>query len=137
MSGPVKFLYAVVATERRADPALDLSHAPAAPAIGDIQVFDAQQGGDSLIQEQDHGTGGAIVDIVHLRILGMAREGEQGIEPDYELRRLLALIQIGAQHERAVHQLVDQVFERFEEYLDRYTREPELEHLERLRKEFP
>lgn len=136
-----KFAYAVVATERRADPGLDLSHAPAAPAIGDIQVFDVPQGGETIIQEQDYDTKGALVDIVHLAYVGTGRDNGDGPGFEYETRRLLALIQIGARNEYAVHNLVDQIFERFEEVMARTVGDRHGEEigdaLEALRKEFP
>jgi cold shock CspA family protein len=136
--GAVKFAYAVLATERKADPSIDLSHAPAAPRIGDIQVFDTDQGAGSIIQEQDHEV---LVDLVHLRFIGRGRELPGGdVEFDYETRRLLALIQIGAQTERAVHDLIDQVFGKFEEFsvsMGFENRKALTEGLERLRKEFP
>lgn len=133
--GAVKFAYAVLAVERRADPSVDLTHAPAAPQIGDIEVYDVQLDGESVIQERDHKL---LVDIVHLRFIGRGRELPGGdVDFDYETRRLLALIQIGAQNERAVHNLVDQIFERIEEAFFNTGAKGYESALAGYRKEFP
>lgn len=132
--GPAKFAYVVVAVTRKHDPALDVTHAPAAPVIGDIVVFSEDMGRAEYIREDDHGP---IVDIVHLHFLAIGRQADDGnVEFSYEAQRLLALIQIGAHNERVAHQLVDQVFEKFDQFLSEHTREPEVEYLEQLRKGF-
>lgn len=135
MSGAVKFAYVVVAVTRKHDPALDVTHAPAAPQIGDVVVFPSDMGRGAYIREDDHG---AIVDIVHLHFVATGRQTDTGdVEFDYEAKRLLALLQIGANAERVLHAEIDRVFEGFEEYLDRaHAVEPNEEHLQRLRRKF-
>lgn len=140
MSGPVIFAYAVVATERRAPADLDLSGAPPLPKIGDIQCFATRQGGETVVQEQDYGSGVPVVDIVQLAYVGQGRELPDGnVDFEYETMRLLALIQIGANAERVMHNEIDRVFEKVEEYIAGFDvdLEYEAERLERLRKEFP
>lgn len=135
--GPVKFAYAVLAVDRKADPSLDLSHAPAGPRIGDILVF-PEDHGRIYIREDDYGTKETLVDIVHLHFIGTGRQDATGnVDFEYETRRLLALIQIGANAERVLHAEVDRVFERVQEVfygLTGGTASDEM--LERLRKDF-
>jgi hypothetical protein len=141
--GPVRFAYAVLAVERKTT--LDgaaLEHAPAAPRIGAIQVFDRIQGSDSVIQEQTYDDDVPIVDLVHLRYIGRGYQLPDGdVDFDYETKRLLALIQIGAEQERVLHAEIDRVFDRFEEFvqttdLDTMTNDSVTEALGRLRREF-
>jgi len=133
---PACFAYAVVQVERQQlDDSIDISHAPAPPQIGQIAVYEERQGADSLIVEQSE-AGVPIRDIVHLHLVGTGRMTADGPEFDYETSRVFALIQIGANAERVLHQQIDKVFERFEEVAGN-TFHLEPEHLERLRKEFP
>lgn len=131
---PVVFAYVVVASTRKHDPAVDVSHAPAAPAIGDIIVFPDHQG-DVVIREDDHEV---LVDIVHLHLLCRGTKLENGdVDFEYEGRRLLALVQIGSNAERVLHTEIDRVFERFEEALHQSGADPiGSDGLERLRREF-
>jgi len=95
-----------------------------------VVVFPDDQGRDTLIREEDHG---AIVDIIHLHFIAIGREDpEVGVEFSYEAKRLLALLQIGANAERVLHAEIDRVFEKVEELVPDQNGEA----LERLRKEF-
>lgn len=133
--GPVKFAYVVVAVSRKHDPAVDITHAPAAPQIGDIIVFPEDHGRAEYIREDDHG---AIVDIVHLHFLALGRENADGnVDFSYEAKRLLSLVQIGSHAERVLHAEIDRVFEKFEELLDKSFLTTQVAELEHLRKEFP
>jgi hypothetical protein len=134
--GPVKFAYVVVESTRKHDPSIDVSHAPAAPAIGDVFVFPDDHGRAEYIREDDHG---AIVDITHLHFVALGRQTEDGnVDFSFEARRLLALLQIGAQQEQVLHEQIDKVFEKFEEMLSTPMLASDTSSvLERLRREFP
>ena len=131
---PVVFAYVVIAVTRKHDPSIDVSHAPAAPKIGDIIVLD-QHEGEVVIREEDHEV---LVDIIHLHLLCRGERLPDGnVDFEYEAKRLLALVQIGSNAERVLHEEIDRVFERFEEFLHQQGHiDPTAEALERLRKEF-
>lgn len=127
---PVVFAYVVVHSERKHDPTLDVSHAPLLPAIGEIVVFPDHQGAVA-IREEDHGM---LVDIIHLHLLCTGEKLPDGnVDFSFEGKRLLALVQIGANNERVLHDEVDRVFEKIEALVGPMI---QIETLERLRKEF-
>ena len=68
--GPAKFAYVVVDVTRKHDPAVDVTHAPAAPAIGDVFVFPEDMGRSGYIREEDHEV---LVDIIHLHFVAISR----------------------------------------------------------------
>ena len=130
--GPARFAYVVVDSTRKHDPTIDVTHAPAAPRIGDIVVFPDDQGRAEIIREDDHEV---LVDIVHLHFVAIGRENEDGnVEFSYEAKRMLALLQIGAQQERTLHAEIDRVFDQLGSVFA-LAGLPD-EQIDRLRKEF-
>lgn len=132
--GPAKFAYVVVDSTRKHDPAVDVTHAPAAPAIGDVFVFPEDHGRAEYLREDDHGP---IVDIVQMHFVAVCRQNEDGdLEFSYEAKRMLALLQIGARHERVLHEEIDRVFDRIETALGGFNGVLSDETVEQIRKEF-
>lgn len=129
---PAVFAYVVVDSTRTVhDATLPIDHAPQPPAVGDVIVYQEQH--PAVIVERN--PYGPVTDDITMCLVGAGRLVDGAPEFDRPVRRMLALLQIGARNEHALHGVVDQVFEKFQEARD--TAALDDEQLERLRKAFP